>query len=360
MIKFFDVREQYLDHQAAINQEVNFALSTGSYFSYDGHRSLAHKISSAYNGAGVTLTDSGTSALITALTALDLKKNSRVIVPTLTYAATAQAVLAVGCQPVFVDVNKHYLIDINSLSHIHRQYSDISAVIAVDLYGQGSDISTLSAFCKQANIPLIIDAAQSWGICSYRYDQTIADAVCLSFNPLKNFGGLGGGAVVSNKIDPNKLHAITHCGKDELGNIRYKGGNYRMGSVQAAVLLAKLLDSDTGNQDRKLDIDQAYRNAFGHLMPAYTPWSWTHRRTVYVSVIAPKKPAQVRCALTENKIEFRSHYDRPLHMEPLFQTDTHPLILAESLAGRLISLPNNYHITDEQVHQVIETVCSAL
>jgi UDP-2-acetamido-2-deoxy-ribo-hexuluronate aminotransferase len=357
-IKFFDVREQYLDNQHTIDTGVNIALATGKYFSDLEHTDLAKMISFRYNDAPVTLTNSGTSALITALTALDLRKGSYVLMPTMTYAATAQAVLAVGCQPEFVDIDEHYLMDTKELKKSFDRFRpNISAVIAVDLYGQGSNIDELLPFCRDRKIPLVIDAAQSFGMTSMGYDQTMADAVCLSFNPLKNWGGIGGGAVVSKKINPNKLRAITHCGKDEHGELRYHGGNYRMDSIQAAILNQKMeycWDMDV----RKLYIDNVYREAFSDIMPRLTPWN--KNRRPYVSVIAPQDAAKVRKALSAANIEYRSHYDRPLHMESLFRRRSESLPVAESLAGRLISLPNNYHITDDDVYQVIDVVKSAL
>lgn len=357
MIEFFDVRQQYLDNQLAINPAVQLALATGNYFSGPNHSDLSNIISQLYNQAAVTLTNSGTSALITALIALDLKKGSRVLMPTLTYAATAQAVVAAGCQPTFVDIDEHYLLDLENLIHIYQQHSDISAVIAVDLYGQGCNLAALLEFCRKEKIPLIIDAAQSFGICGSAYDQTQADAVCLSFNPLKNWGGIGGGAVVTKKINAAKLHAITHCGKDDAGKLCYAGGNYRMDAVQAAVLLSKIKYSQQVINHKSV-IDLVYRTAFSDIMPKLAPWSQNHN--VYVSVIAPSNPEQVRNALTAANIEFRSHYDRPLHLEPVFQGQSASLPRAESLAGRLISLPNHRHTTMQQVSQVIETVRSSL
>lgn len=358
MIRFFDVREQYLDNQTYVDMGVGIALATGKYFSDIEHTDLAKMISYRYHDAHVTLTNSGTTALITALTASDLRKGTRVLMPTLTYAATAQAVMAVGCHPEFVDIDEHYLMDTDMLRKLHDRFRPtVSAVIAVDLYGQGSNIDALLPFCRDRKIPLIIDAAQSFGLTKPGYDQTMADAVCLSFNPLKNWGGIGGGAVVSKKINPAKLRAITHCGKDDSGEVRFQGGNYRMDAVQATVLLNKM-EYCWEMEDRKLDIDQKYRAAFGDIMPKLTPWNLD--RKVYVSVIAPENADRVRKALTAANIEYRSHYDKSLHMEPLFRRSSESLPHAESLAGRLISLPNNYHITDDEVRYVIETVASAL
>lgn len=336
----------------------SIALATGKYFSDIEHTDLAKMISYRYHDAPVTLTNSGTSALITALIALDLRKGTRVLMPTLTYAATAQAVIAVGCHPEFVDINEQYLMDTDQLKKTFDRFRPtISAVLAVDLYGQASNIESLLPFCRDRKIPLVIDAAQSFGLTSHHYDQTTADAVCLSFNPLKNWGGIGGGAVISKKINPAKLRAITHCGKDDLGEVRFQGGNYRMDALQASILLNKM-EYCWEMEDRKHSIDRAYRAAFSNIMPKPTPWNTD--RKVYVSVISPEHPDRVRKALTAANIEHRSHYDRPLHMEPLFRRSAETLPVAESLAGRLISLPNNYHITDDDVAQVIDVVASAL
>ena len=356
MIPFFNVREQYLDNQREIDHYMQHVMSTGQMYSGEYIDHLREIISSYYDNAGVCLTNSGTSALVTALMSLNIRRGSGILMPTLTYAATAQAILAIGCYPIFVDIDEHYLMCMRDMdAKFERFRPNVGAVIAVDLYGQGMDLNELVPWCEKNRLPLIIDAAQSWGLSSTGYNQTRADAVCLSFNPLKNWGGTGGGAVVSNRISTDTLRAITHEGKLD-GRVVQHGVNMRMDSLQAAVLVAKYDYCRLGGL-KKRTIHFKYKQNFRHLMPMETEWRYT---VPYVSVIAPLDAAAMRAALDAAGIEHRSHYDLPLHMEPAFERYSLPCPRAEHLAGRLISLPNHRHLRDDQIDTVIATVLSAI
>ena len=356
MIPFFNVREQYLDNQKEIDHYMQHVMSTGQMYSGEYIDHLKEIIASYYDNAGVCLTNSGTSALITALMSLNIRRGSGILMPTLTYAATAQAILAIGCYPVFVDIDEHYLMCMRDMdAKFERFRPNVGAVIAVDLYGQGMDLNELVPWCEKNRLPLIIDAAQSWGLSSTGYNQTRADAVCLSFNPLKNWGGTGGGAVVSNRISTDTMRAVTHEGKLD-GRVILHGVNMRMDSLQAAVLVAKY-DYCRLGELKKRTIHFKYKQNFRHLMPMETEWRYTRP---YVSVIAPLDAAAMRAALDAAGIEYRSHYDLPLHMEPAFERYSLPCPRAEHLAGRLISLPNHRHLRDDQIDTVIATVLSAI
>jgi len=358
MISFFNVREQYLDCQVKINHNMQHAMSTGQMYSGEYLDQLSKIIATDYGNIvfqQVTLTNSGTSALITALLAMRIPAGKCVLMPTLTYAATAQAVLAVGLKPVFVDVDSHYLMD---MKHLNSQYekfqASVGAVIAVDLYGQQMDTEYLSKWCKERNLKVILDAAQSYGLRPYATD---LDAICLSFNPLKNWGGMGGGAVITNiHTDLELLRAATHEGKNTEGIVVSHGTNMRMDSIQAAVLLAKR-DYVRDHISRKNQIHNRYYKNFVDIMPLSNN---RYNSNPYVSVIAPQDPAGVRAALDAEGIEYRSHYSKPLHMEPAFERYATPCLYAESLAGRLISLPNHWHLQDDQIDAIIAVVKSAI
>jgi dTDP-4-amino-4,6-dideoxygalactose transaminase len=360
MIPFFNVREQDLDCQREIDHNMHYAMSTGQMYSGEYLDQLREIIAMDYGNIvfqQITLTNSGTSALITALIAMKIPANKCVLMPTMTYAATAQAVRAAGLRPVFVDVDSHYLMD---MKHLNKQYErfrpSVGAVIAVDLYGQQMDTEQLNEWCKERNLKVILDAAQSYGLRPYATD---LDAICLSFNPLKNWGGTGGGAVITNiHTDLELLRAATHEGKNSQGIVVGYGTNMRMDSIQAAVLLAKR-DYVRDHLGRKNHIHSRYRKHFVDIMPLSTDWR-NQIFNPYVSVIAPQDPVSVRAALDAANIEHRSHYAVPLHMEPAFERYATPCPHAESLAGRLISLPNHWHLRDDQVDTVIAVVQSAL
>lgn len=360
MIPFFNVREQYLDNQSVIDYHMQYAMSTGQMYSGDYLDSLKYQISADYEVSisQITLTNSGTSALTIAINTLNIPRNSSVLMPTLTYVATAQAVIAAGLRPVFVDIDENCLMCFDDLKRkfdLLRPF--VKAVIGVDLYGQPIFRGKLEAFCTNNNLKLVIDSAQSYGSKHAGTQNRVkVDRQCLSFNPLKNWGGIGGGAVIASEDSQFDLHAASHEGK-AYGEVWRHGLNMRMDSLQAGVLLAKY-DYYKEHINRKGEIHLAYRRAFPEdIMPyASSMWTWNP----YVSVIFPKNAEEVRAALDAAGIEHRSHYTLPLHMEPYFKDHPRDCPRAEALAGKIISLPNHWHLRDDQVHQIIDVVSRSI
>lgn len=360
MINFYNIQQQYADCKTEIDHAVQSVMSGGQFFQADYNLQLANTISNRYGYANVQLTSSCTAALHASLLALKLPPNSNVAVPALTYVATAQAVIAAGHNPVFIDIDKHWLMDINDLYWAMYREHKIAAVIAVDLYGQGGDIQKIAALCRDQGAKLIVDAAQSFGLHGKNYNQLVADAICLSFNPLKNLGGMGGGAIVSNQLDPVMLRAICHEGKTSsgpAGQAEYHGLNYRMDSVQAAMLQAKIPYYDRMKQ-RKFDICERYYAEFTRLveMPERTQSGHQH----YIFAIAPEDAERVRQSLSNAGIGTSSHYQRPLTVEPAFSWYYRNCPRALKLEERIISLPSHWHMTDEDIDQVISVVKAAL
>ena len=138
MINFSDLPEQFRDNKELVLKNINFTLQYGEVYRGQHEILLKKFISGLYNNADVQLTSSCTAAMHATMLALDLPKNSRVLIPTLTYAATAQAVIGASCIPTFVDIDNSWLMDLDDLDRVYNLYpQEISAVIVVDLYGQG-------------------------------------------------------------------------------------------------------------------------------------------------------------------------------------------------------------------------------
>ena len=171
---------------------------------------------------------------------------------------------------------------------------------------------------------------------------------------------MGGGAIVSNQLDPVMLRAICHEGKTSsgpAGQAEYHGLNYRMDSVQAAMLQAKIPYYDRMKQ-RKFDICERYYAEFTRLveMPERTQSGHQH----YIFAIAPEDAERVRQSLSNAGIGTSSHYQRPLTVEPAFSWYYRNCPRAIKLEERIISLPSHWHMTDEDIDQVISVVKAAL
>ena len=368
MISYYNLKEQYQDCQTFILGGMQTVFASGDFYSGAAHDAVARYIRVKYDDAYVELTNSGTSALIATLMALYTKRGSRVLLPALTYAATAQAVIAVGCIPTFVDIDDSWLLDVELLDEMYDKYGDeISTLITVDLYGQGVELERVRKWCDKNNVKWIIDAAHSFGVCSKNYNQTVADAICLSFNPLKNLGGSGGGAIVSKTIHPTILGATCMMGKTERGPhgaIELPGLNFRMLSTQAATLAAKAPYFED-HIIRKMKICETYYNHFRNYpdkldLPIRKPWgTWNY----YSFSIAPLQQERVKEALKAANIEYSSHYTKPLNREGFVKQYGYQLCPeSEYITSneRIISLPSHWHMSNDEVNTVITTVLAAL
>ena len=156
------------------------------------------KISKMINVKHVVATTSGTISLFLALKSLDIKDKDEVLIPNITFAATANAVSLTGAKPILVDVNKdNILIDINQLKR--KISKKTKAIIAVHVSGRGSNIKELRNISKKYKIKLIEDAAEAFMSKSHKkYLGTFGDLGCFSFSPPKIITTGQGGVIVTN------------------------------------------------------------------------------------------------------------------------------------------------------------------
>jgi dTDP-4-amino-4,6-dideoxygalactose transaminase len=366
MINFSDLPEQYHDNRELILKNLCFTLDHGEVYRGQHEIELKKFISSLYNGADVQLTNSCTAALHASILALNLPANSRILLPTMTYAATAQAVIAAGCIPTFVDIDDSWLMCLNDIDRVYNLYKDqVSAVIAVDLYGQGCDIVKLRNWCDSRNLKLIVDAAQSFSISTAEYNQTKADTICISFNAYKNFGGsAGGGAIITNKVDVKLLDSICTNGKSHYGtdgNIDNIGFTSRITSIQAALVAANIPNYEK-LFTRKSEIIKQYCDVFyDHNRIKMPRFAQQNLYNWYVMPIITPDYEKTCGFLKDAGIGYSSHYKHPLHTQQFAKDWNTPACpRSEELAGKIISLPSHTHLSDDDVKLIIQTVISSL
>jgi dTDP-4-amino-4,6-dideoxygalactose transaminase len=301
----------------------------------------------------------GTDALELILAGLGVGPGDEVIVPTNTFVATAEAVLAVGARPRFVDVLPDtLLIDPDATAAAIGPRT--AAVMAVHLFGQMVDMPALSALAARHGLALVEDAAQAHGArFAGRRAGSGGVAAGFSFYPGKNLGALGdGGAVVSNDAElVRRIRQLADHGRSLSDRYAHEvsGRNSRLDTLQAAALQVKLPGLDEANRGRVAAVEQ-YRKG----LPAWcTPVAaHPHAEPVYhlAVVQVPDRAATTR-ALDEAGIGWGIHYPVPCHLQPAFATyATEPLPVAESAAEHILSLPLSPTLTAEQ----IDTVCRVL
>jgi dTDP-4-amino-4,6-dideoxygalactose transaminase len=276
---------------------------------------------------------SGTGGLHLALIDVGVRPGDRVITCTLTFAATANAIMYVGATPVFVDVDPTtWTMDPDGLDEalgaMAREGKPAAAVIAVDLYGQVCDYGRIEAICRHHGVPLIEDAAESLG--SVRHGRpagSFGDIAVLSFNGNKIITTAGGGMMVS----PTRRH-VDHArflatqARDPAPHYQHShiGFNYRMSNLLAAVGRGQLEQLDD-RVARRRAVRQRYVDTLGQ-RPGWSflqdPADATTNAWLSCAVIDPAVAGvnreQVRTALEAVDIEARPVW-KPMHQQPVFE-----------------------------------------
>jgi len=236
-------------------KELNDVLETGILMRYgfDGPRKghwkakeLEKAITETFSCSYAQLTSSGTSALTTAMNALNIGYGDEVIMPSFTFVASFEAVLSVGAVPVLVDVDESLTLDPAAV--MKAITSKTKCIMPVHMCGSMADLDALKAICKEHDLILLEDACQSIGA-TYKGKAvgTIGDAGTFSFDFVKTITcGEGGVVMTNNKEVYTKCDGYTDHGHDHLGVDRgadlhpFIGYNYRISELHAAVGLAQI------------------------------------------------------------------------------------------------------------------------
>ncbi len=314
---------------------------------------------------------SGTAALHLALLLVGVQPGDQVIVPTLTFVATANAACYVGAEPVFVDSDP---ADWNVDAHLvaadlyerARRGSRPAAVITVDLLGGCPDYDVLTAACEDLEIPLVEDAAEGLGA-TYRGRPAGGFGVCatFSFNGNKIITSSGGGMLVSNSSElVARARYLATQAREPVAHYEHleMGYNYRLSNLLAALGRGQLRGLDRRMGQRKA-INERYRAAFEgidgiEMMPFgndVIPNYWMTCIRIDPDAFGADRE-QIRLALEEIDAESRPVW-KPLHLQPLFKDAT--VVggaVAEGVFAQGLCLPSGSTLSPNDQDRIIETL----
>jgi dTDP-4-amino-4,6-dideoxygalactose transaminase len=297
----------------------------------------------------------GTDALQLALLACGVGRDDEVLVPANTFIATAEAAVAAGATPRFVDVDADTgLIDLQSAEQ--RVTERTKAVMPVHLYGRMVDMGAVMAFADKHDLVVIEDAAQAHGAHrDRRRAGTIGDAGCFSFYPGKNLGAVGdaGAAVTDSDETADRIRLYRDHGRRGRDNHEMSGFNSRMDSVQAAVLAVKLPHLDRWTERRR-EVANRYRAGLRELIDWGGGDSDSEVHHLF-PILTDERDALVE-RLHAVGIPTGVHYRQAMTMTAAFVDPEAECPVAEERARRQLSLPIHPHLSDEDVRLVVERV----
>jgi dTDP-4-amino-4,6-dideoxygalactose transaminase len=307
----------------------------------------------AHGRAGAAGCGSGTDALALALRALGVEPGDEVIVPSMTFVATAEAVAHVGAVPVIADVDaRTLLIDPVSVARVRTPRT--RAVIPVHLYGHVVPFDHMEEW-RQSGLLVVEDAAQAH-LATWRGGTvgSVGQATCFSFYPGKNLGALGdGGAVVSD--DDDVIEAVRML-RDHGRHSKYEheviGWCTRLDGIQAAFLAAKLPHL-TAWTDARRNAAARYHSRLGDLL---VPWEDGAVHHLLVARLPQGRRDEIQASLAASGIDTGIHYPVPLSRQPACAAWAKPCPASEEAGDRILSLPMDPLLTDAD----IDRVCDAL
>lgn len=305
--------------------------------------------------------NSGTAALHLALLAAGIGPGDEVITAANTFIATAEAITFAGATPRFVDADPvTYNLDPSKLEAAITERT--KAIIPVHLYGQPADMDAVSAIARKHNLLVVEDACQGHGA---RYKNTpvgtLSNIAAFSFYPGKNLGAAGdGGAIVTNDAGlAERVRLLRDHGSRKKYEHEIVGHNFRLDTLQAAILKIKLPHLDGWNAGRRKHAEyynHHLRGLPGIVVPACAE---SCESVFHLYVVQVDNRDAVQNAMREANIQTGIHYPTPIHLQPAYRELGHmpgDFPVAEKLSGRILSLPMYAELTEAQQDRVIDVL----
>ncbi|MDV2470209.1 DegT/DnrJ/EryC1/StrS family aminotransferase [Acinetobacter chinensis] len=358
MIEFIDLKAQQARLKDKIEAGIQNVLTHGQYILGPEVKELEEKLA-AYVGAKHCIScANGTDALQIVQMAFGIGPGDEVITPGFTYIATAETVAVLGATPVYVDVNpKTYNLDIEKLEAAITPHT--KAIIPVSLYGQCADFDAINAIAAKYNLPVIEDAAQSFGA-TYkgRKSCNLSTVACTSFFPSKPLGCYGdGGAIFTNDDELAKIiRQIARHGQDRRYHHVRVGMNSRLDTLQAAILLPKLEILDDEMQARQR-VAETYTKLFNEAGILTTPFIEEHNQSAWAQyTVQVENRDDVQAQLKEQGIPTAVHYPIPLNKQPAVANANVSLPVGDAIAECVMSLPMHPYLTVEAQEKIVQAL----
>ncbi len=306
-------------------------------------------------GRPVAVVSSGTAALHLLLLALGIGPGDEVIVPSFTFAATANAVHLTGAEAVFVDIEETYCLDPDAVRAAIGPRT--AAVMAVHLYGQPAAMGALRELTDRHGLLLLEDAAQAHGASLDGAPVgTLGDGAAFSFYPTKNMTtGEGGAVCLADEAVARRVRVLRNQGMEETYVHEAVGFNLRMTDIAAALGRVQLPRLPSFNDARRANAAR-YDEAFADLPGVATPIVRPGAVHVYHQYTVRHADRDALAAhLAEAGVASRPYYATPVHAQPVY---ARALDLPETdrAAAEVLSLPAGPHLSVEDRERVVEAV----
>ena len=358
-----DIHAQYAALLDDVKRAVADVIDSGRFILGPNVRAFEDEVAAATGASHAVAVANGTDALILGLEALGIGAGDEVVCPAHTFYATAEAVARAGARPVFADIDPAtYNIDPAAAEAAISERT--RAIVAVHLFGQPADVSTLRDVCNRHGIALVEDAAQAFGATrDGRPAGGFGDVATLSFFPTKNLPAMGdAGMVLARDADvADRVRMLRVHGSRDKRTFEHVGVNSRMDEMQAAILRVLLPHAAGWNAARRQAADGYARLGLGELVGL--PLEARGAQHVYhLYVVRTPEREALAARLREADVASAVYYGIPLHLQPAFAHlggREGDLPETERAARECLALPMFPTLDEDRLARVVSAVRAA-
>lgn len=358
-VPFVDLQAQYKTIESEIQVAINSVINRSSFVLGDDVTKFEEEFARYCGTRFCVGVNNGTSAIFLMVLAAGISAGDEVIIPTNTFIATAEGISMAGAVPVFANVDLNTgLLDPKSVESLIGPRT--KAILPVHLYGQMAPMGALLALAQKHNLLLLEDACQAHGSRQDSFNPGhFGLAAAYSFYPGKNLGAYGeGGAIVTNDQDiADRIVLLRDHGSKEKYHHDVVGYNMRMEGIQAAVLRVKLPYLESWNTKRR-EHANVYMRDLADVKEIQLPTvAQGNQSNFHLFVITTDQREGLMNFLKKRDIATGIHYPIPIHLQKAYENQARiPLLNAEHLAKKIVSLPMYAELTDEQISFIVSSI----
>jgi UDP-2-acetamido-2-deoxy-ribo-hexuluronate aminotransferase len=364
IMQFINLKSRHNLIADKINVSIQKVMDHGQFILGPEVRELESKLC-GYTGSKHCITvSSGTDSLLIALMALGVGPGDEVITVPYTWISTAEVIALLGAKPVFVDIRPDtWNMDETQIEGVITEKT--KAIMPVSIYGQCSDMDAINLIAQKFDLPVIEDAAQSFGA-TYKGKKScnLSTIGSTSFFPSKPLGCYGDGGALFTDDDElaDKFRWIRVHGQERKHHHPILGLNGRMDTLQAAILL-EILEVFPNEVVKRNEIGKFYSSALSKLDALNTPEIGQGNTSVYAQyTVISKDREEIQQQLKVKDIPSVSYYTVPLHLQPVFNNLGYKkgdFSIAEKVSDQCLSLPMSPYLDSNDQNQVIQAILNS-
>ena len=358
-IPYVNLAAQWEDEKQELLPIIESVMSSGQYVGGEAVGIFEQKASELCGTKYCVALNSGTDALLLGLLALGVHGGDEVITPPNSFIASTAAIIHLRAKPVFVDVQPDQNIDPNKIEKAIT--SKTKAIMPVHLTGRMANMSAILKIADAHNIPVIEDAAQSFGS-QYAGQQSgsLGKIGCFSAHPLKNLNACGDAGFMTTD-DENVAKCVRQYrnhGLADRNTVEKFGGVSRMDTLQAAILTYRLSRLAQMIERRRNNVEQ-YKSLL-NLDQVFIPEEHEKEfNTYHTFVIQCEKRDELQEHLIERGIETAIHYPVPIHLQPAalsLGARKGDFPVTENQSERILSLPIHQYLSEDTIFEISKCI----